>query len=227
MAKAKEARESEREAVRSDGESVKAKAGVDFLEEKLTPAAQSKEEETLLSRDTVEAAIQLVTQLADYAGRPDVLVLALPRGVPVALAVAEALRAPMDILLVRKLRVPGSEVLAMGAISIGGVRALYEDVVNRLQITRDTIEAVTARELRRLKRRERAYRGERPAPDVRGKVVILVSDGLTSGSTTRAAAATLRTQQPKQIIVAVPVAAPATCDEFRDLVDKIVCGGRA
>jgi predicted phosphoribosyltransferase len=151
-------------------------------------------------------------------------VLALPRGgVPVAFEVAEALHAPLDIFLVRKLGVPGHEELAMGAIATGGVRVLNEDVVGYLNINDEVIERVAAREQRELERRERVYRGGRAAPDVRGRTVILVDDGLATGSTMRAAAAALRLQRPARIIVAVPVAAPQTCDEFRTEVDEIVC----
>jgi predicted phosphoribosyltransferase len=160
----------------------------------------------------------------DYADRPDVLVLALPRGgVPVAYEVARALHAPLDIFLVRKLGVPGHEELAMGAIATGGVRVLNEDIVQYLQIPGEVIDAVAVDEQRELERRERAYRDDRPAPDVRGKTVILVDDGLATGSTMRAAAAALRKQQPARIVVAVPVSAVQTCDEYRMGVDEIVC----
>lgn len=178
----------------------------------------------MIYRDRIEAGKRLAERLADYAYRPDVLVLALPRGgVPVAFEVAHALRAPLDIFLVRKLGVPGHEEFAMGAIATGGVRVLNEDVVNYLRIPGEVIDAVAADELRELERRERAYRGERLAPDVKGKTVILVDDGLATGSTMRAAAAALRQQQPARIVVAVPVSAPQTCDEYRMGVDEIVC----
>jgi putative phosphoribosyl transferase len=151
-------------------------------------------------------------------------VLALPRGgVPVAFEVAEALHAPLDIFLVRKLGVPGQEELAMGAIATGGVRVLNEDVVRYLNIPGEVIDAVATDEQRELERRERAYRGDRPAPDACGRTVILVDDGLATGSTMRAAAAALRRQQPARIVVAVPVASAQTCDEFRREVDDIVC----
>jgi putative phosphoribosyl transferase len=178
----------------------------------------------MIYRDRTEAGKRLVAQLKDYADRPDVLVLALPRGgVPVAFEVAEALRAPLDIFLVRKLGVPGHEELAMGAIATGGVRVLNDDVLDYMGIRGEVIDAVAADELQELERRERAYRDDRPAPDVKGKTVILVDDGLATGSTMRAAAAALRQQQPARIVVAVPVSAPQTCDEYRMGVDEIVC----
>src|SRR3954463_14802975 len=174
--------------------------------------------------DRNDAGRQLAEQLAAYADRPDVLVLALPRGgVPVAYEVARALHAPLDIFLVRKLGVPGHEELAMGAIATGGVRVLNEDVVENLRLTDEEIESVAVEESRELERRERAYRDDRPAPDVNGKTVILVDDGLATGSTMRAAAAALRQQKPARIVVAVPVSATETCNEYRMGVDQIVC----
>ena len=178
----------------------------------------------MIYRDRVDAGKQLAKRLTDFADRDDVLVLALPRGgVPVAYEVAKALQVPMDIFLVRKLGVPGHEELAMGAISTGGVRVLNDDIVSYLRIPRDVIDAVAAGELKELERREREYRGDRPDPDVRGKTVILIDDGLATGSTMRAAAAALRQQNPTRIIVAVPVSAPQTCDEYRMGVDEIIC----
>ncbi|HEY2970934.1 MAG TPA: phosphoribosyltransferase [Pyrinomonadaceae bacterium] len=178
----------------------------------------------MIYRDRIEAGKYLAAQLAHYANCDDVLVLALPRGgVPVAYEVAKALSAPLDIFLVRKLGVPGHEELAMGAIATGGVRVLNDDVVEYLLIPAGVIDSVAADELRELERRERAYRGNRPEPTVRGKTVILVDDGLATGSTMRAAAAALRQQSPARIVVAVPVSAPQTCDEYRMGVDEIVC----
>lgn len=175
-------------------------------------------------RDRRDAGRYLAGRLAAYAGREDVLVLALPRGgVPVGFEVASALGAPLDVFVVRKLGLPGHEELAIGAIATGGVRVLNEHVLSRLPLPEDLIEAVTAREARELERRERLYRGDRPPPDVRGRTAILVDDGLATGSTMRAAAAALRGQGPARIVVAVPIAAPETCDEFRDEVDDIVC----
>ncbi len=178
----------------------------------------------MLFQDRRDAGRDLVQSLRRYAGRPDVLVLALPRGgVPVAYEVARALDAPLDVFLVRKLGLPGQEELAMGALATGGVRVLNDEVVRALDISDDVIETVTAREARELARRERVYRGDRPAPDVRGKVVILVDDGLATGSTMRAAVAALRQQGPARVVVAVPVGAPQTCAEFRAEADEIVC----
>jgi len=148
----------------------------------------------------------------------------LPRGgVPVAYEVAKALRAPLDIFLVRKLGVPGHEELAMGAIASGGVRVLNDDVVDYLRIPSEVIDSVAMDELKELERRERAYRGDRPEPDARGKTMILVDDGLATGSTMRAAAAALRQQNPARIVVAVPVSSPQTCNEYRMGVDEIIC----
>ena len=178
----------------------------------------------MIYRNRSDAGKYLAAQLPKYANRDDVLVLALPRGgVPVGFEVARKLHAPLDIFLVRKLGVPGHEELAMGAISTGGVRVLNEDTVDYLRIPASVIEAVAVNELRELARRELAYRGDRPEPDVRGKTVILVDDGLATGSTMRAAAAALRQQNPARIVVAVPVSAPQTCDEYRMGVDEIIC----
>lgn len=178
----------------------------------------------MIFRDRTAAGKHLATKLLNYKDRPDVLVLALPRGgVPVAFEVAQALRAPLDIFLVRKLGVPGHEELAMGAISTGGVRVLNEDTVDYLRIPQRIINAIAAEELKELERREVAYRGNRPEPDVKGKTVILIDDGLATGSTIRAAAQALRRQKPARIVVAVPVSAPETCDEYCIGVDEIIC----
>ena len=179
----------------------------------------------MLFRDRADAGRVLAQRLKAYANRADVLVLALPRGgVPVAFEVAEALDALLDIFIVRKLGVPGHEELAMGALATGGVRVVNDDVVSQLGLSDAVIDAVAAQEERELERRERAYRGARAAPDVRGRTVILVDDGLATGATMRAAAAALRKQQPARLIVAVPVAASQTCDDLRTEVDEIVCG---
>jgi putative phosphoribosyl transferase len=171
-----------------------------------------------------EAGRILASLLMKYADRDDVLVLALPRGgVPVGFEVAQALRAPLDVFIVRKLGVPGHDELAMGAIATGDVRVLNDDVVMSLELEPEVIDAVAAREEKELARRERLYRGARPAPDVHGRTVILVDDGLATGSTMRAAVAALRKQRPARIVVGVPVAAPETCEEFKTEVDEVVC----
>ena len=175
-------------------------------------------------RDRRDSGRQLAEKLSAYANRPDVLVLGLPRGgVPVAYEVAKVLNAPLDVFLVRKLGVPGHEELAMGAIASGSVRVLNKNVVQSLSLSDQTIEAVAAAEQRTLVRRERVYRGDRPRLAVRDQTIILVDDGLATGATMRAAVVALRQQQPRRIVVAVPVAAPETCDEFRAEVDDIVC----
>jgi putative phosphoribosyl transferase len=177
-----------------------------------------------LFRDRVDAGRQLAENLLSYAGRDDVIVLALPRGgVPVAFEVAQRLGVPLDIFVVRKLGVPGHEELAMGAIASGGVRVLNEDVVYALPDAQSIVEMVTAIEREELKRRELTYRAGRPPSDLRGRTVILVDDGLATGATMRAAAAALRQQGAAKIIVAVPVGAPTTCREIRDEVDDILC----
>ncbi len=171
-----------------------------------------------------DAGRQLASLLTTYAGRPDAQVLGLPRGgVPVAAEVAKALGAPLDTFLVRKLGVPGHDELAMGAIASGGVRVLNRQVVEGLGIPPDEIERVTARERQELERRERDYRQGRPPPAIEGKVVIVVDDGLATGSTMRAAVAALRAQAPSRIVVAVPVGSPATCHELTEEAEEVVC----
>jgi len=178
----------------------------------------------MLFRDRREAGRLLAQRLRRYAGSPEVIVLALPRGgVPVAYEVARALNAPLDVFLVRKLGVPGHEEFAMGAIATGGVRVVNEGVVRELGIRREAIEEIVRREERELERREATYRGSRGSPDVEGRTVILVDDGLATGSTMRAAAQALRKLGPERIVIAVPVAAPETCEEFQGEVDEIVC----
>ncbi|MGZ4393470.1 MAG: phosphoribosyltransferase, partial [Gaiellaceae bacterium] len=175
-------------------------------------------------RDRREAGRLLAERLARYAGRDDVLVLALPRGgVPVAYEVARALHAQLDVFVVRKLGVPGHAELAFGAVASGGVRVLNPDVVAAAGLDQKTIERVTRRELAEVERRERAYRGDRQPPNLRGKIVILVDDGLATGASMRAAALAARRLLPKKVVVAVPVAADQTCVEFRDDVDEIIC----
>ena len=166
----------------------------------------------------------LAAKLAAYAKRPDVLVLGLPRGgVPVAYQVAHALGVPMDAFVVRKLGVPGYEELAMGAVATGGVRVLNDEIVKKFGIPDDVIEAVAAREFKELTRRERLYRGGGPPPDVRGKTVILVDDGLATGATMAAAVTALRKLQPARIVVAVPTASPEACEQMRAIADEVVC----
>jgi putative phosphoribosyl transferase len=166
----------------------------------------------------------LATKLASYAGRPDVIVLALPRGgVPVGYEVAQALGAPLDVSVVRKLGVPGHEELAMGAVATRGERLLNEQIVRALRIPDEVIAAVTARERQELARREREYRGDRLPLDVRERTVILVDDGLATGATMEAAIQALRQQQPARIVVAVPTAAPEACEALKRKVDDIVC----
>jgi predicted phosphoribosyltransferase len=178
----------------------------------------------MLYRDRFDAGRRLAERLTEYAGRDDVLVLALPRGgVPVASEVARALRAPLDVFLVRKLGVPGQEELAMGAIASGGVRVLNEEVVRALEVTPEELAEASSRERRELERREAAYRAGRPSPEVRGRTVILVDDGLATGSTMRAAVAALRRRQPARIVVAVPVGAADTCADLAEAADEVVC----
>jgi putative phosphoribosyl transferase len=179
---------------------------------------------TALFRDRVDAGRKLAEALKHYAKERNLLVLALPRGgVPVAFEVADALNAQLDVFMVRKLGVPGFEELAMGAIASGDVIVLNDQLVEQIGVTQGMIDRAVARERLELERRELAYRDDRPRPKVEGRTVILIDDGLATGATMRAAAAALRQQHPKRLVVAVPVAAPETCDEFRDEVDEIVC----
>jgi predicted phosphoribosyltransferase len=175
-------------------------------------------------KDRVEAGQVLARALSAYVGRDDVTVLALPRGgVPVAHEVAEALGAPLDVFVVRKLGVPGHEELAMGAIASGGVRVLNENVVGPLRISPLDIDRVAAREKQELSRREREYRGGAPPAEVEGRTVILVDDGLATGASMRAGVAALRQRRPARLVVAVPVGAPSTCAEFGEEADDVVC----
>jgi len=175
-------------------------------------------------RNRTEAGQLLAEQLIAYARQPDVLVLGLPRGgVPVAYAIAQALHAPLDVFVVRKLGVPGQPELALGAIASGGTRVLNDDVVWSLDIDAEMIDAVVAQEQQELARREYLYRGERPPLVVHDKTVILVDDGVATGATMRAAITALRTQQPAKLIVAVGVAPPETCAELAYEVDELVC----
>jgi putative phosphoribosyl transferase len=172
----------------------------------------------------VDAGRELAAHLDRYAGAPDAIVLGLPRGgVPVAAEVARALGTPLDVFLVRKLGVPGHDELAMGAIASGGVRVINQDVVDALGVSDEEIRQASARERDELVRRELAYRGDRPPPAAAGRTVILVDDGLATGSTMRAAVAALGEQGAGRIVVAVPVAAKATCAELAPEVDELVC----
>ena len=174
--------------------------------------------------DRAEAGRVLARQLGAWANRSDVVVLGLPRGgVPVAFEVADALGAQLDVLVVRKLGLPIQPELAMGAIASGGVRVLNEDVVAHLPNAGEMLAAVTAEETRELERREAEYRGNRPPPDLRGKTVILVDDGLATGATMRAAATALKQRGVAACVVAVPVASPETCAELRHEVDEVIC----
>lgn len=175
-------------------------------------------------RDRAEAGQQLAARLRSYARRADALVLGLPRGgVPVAYEVARSLEIPLDIIVVRKLGTPLEPELAMGAIALGGVIALNDDVIHDWRIPREAVDAVIARERRELVRREWRYRGDRPHADLRGRTVILVDDGIATGATVRAAIAALRQKHPARIIVAAPVAAAATCAQLRREADEVVC----
>lgn len=175
-------------------------------------------------RDRVEAGRILAGLLRDYAGRPDLLVLALPRGgVPVGYEVARALDAPLDVFLVRKLGMPGHPEYAIGAIATGDVRLINEEAVRAFGITDAELAAVTAAERAELERREQRFRGDRPLPRITGRTVILVDDGLATGYTMRAAVAALRQEHPARIVVAVPTAARETCEELGAQVDDIVC----
>ena len=175
-------------------------------------------------RNRREAGRLLAERLADRAGLPRLLVLALPRGgVPVGFEVAEALEAPLDVFVVRKIGVPGYEELAMGAVASGGIPVVNEEVVAALGLTEDQFAAAAAAENLEVERRERLYRGDRPPIDAQGRNVILVDDGLATGATMRAAARAVRAQEPESLTVAVPVAAEETCNEFRADVDEVFC----
>jgi putative phosphoribosyl transferase len=171
-----------------------------------------------------EAGAELAARLDKFKNRPDVVVLALPRGgVPVAYEVARALGAPLDVFLVRKLGVPGHQELAMGAIASGGVRVLNDDVVEWYRIPAPVIDAVARQEQAELERRERAYRDGRTPLELKGRTVILVDDGLATGSSMRAAVQAVRAHAPARIVVAVPVGAPGTCRELAEIADEVVC----
>jgi len=180
---------------------------------------------TKFFKDRAEGGRYLAQKLSRYANDPNVVVLALPRGgVPVAYEVAQALKVPLDVFVVRKLGVPGFEECAMGAIASGGVRVLNDNVISYLRIPVEVVDEITEEELTELERRERVYRGTRAPVDVTGQTVIIVDDGLATGSTMRAAVKALREKHPKKIVVAVPVGARETCDSFKNEVDTMaVC----
>lgn len=175
-------------------------------------------------RHRADAGRALAGRLGHYAGRDDVIVLGLPRGgVPVAAEVAAALGAPLDVLLVRKLGVPGHAELAMGAIGPGGIRVLNTPVVRALDISDAVVDEVARREQVELDRRQRLYRGDRPPPEIRARVVILVDDGLATGATMRAAVSAVRAASPARVVVGVPVGAAPTCEELATEADEVVC----
>lgn len=175
-------------------------------------------------QDRFAAGRELAKYLVPYRHRSDVLVLALPRGgVPVAFEVAKVLEAPLDVFLVRKLGVPGHEELAMGAVASGGTRTVNRDVVGPLRIPKHVIEYVAQNELAEIERQQLAYRHGRIEPQIEDRIVILVDDGLATGSTMHAAVQALRERRPKRIVVAVPVGAPESCAELRQVADEVVC----
>lgn len=178
----------------------------------------------MIFEDREEAGYALAAKLRKYGNRDDVAILALPRGgVPVGYIVARELKAPLDIFAVRKLGVRGHEELAMGAIASGGVRVLNDDVVSQLNISTEAIDDVAGREQVELERRERLYRGDRPPINVRNQIVILIDDGLATGSTMRAAVRALRALQPRRIVIAVPVGPRQTCAELMEEADEVCC----
>jgi predicted phosphoribosyltransferase len=175
-------------------------------------------------RNRVDAGRRLAAALGGYVGRSDVTVLALPRGgVPVAVEVARALGAPLDIFLVRKIGVPGHPELAMGAIAEGGVRVLNQGLIRDIGIPSSAVEQVMVRERLELERRDRLYRGGRSLPALKGRTVILVDDGLATGATMEAAVHALRQMTDGSIVVAAPVGAPDTCRRLREIADEVIC----
>jgi len=178
----------------------------------------------LLFQDRTDAGQQLAQKLNEYAGRPDVVVLALPRGgVPVAYEVAQALQAPLDVFLVRKLSLPGHEELAMGAIASGGVRILNQEVINAMRIPGDVIDAISQREQQELARQEQLYRNDNPTPSLQDQIAILVDDGLATGASMAAAVMALRAREPEEIVVAVPIGDTESCERFAQRVDRMIC----
>lgn len=186
------------------------------------PACWGNRQHRMIFENRADAGRQLAAKLATYAGG-DTCVLALPRGgVPVAYEVARALGVPLDVFVVRKIGAPGREELAIGAIASGGVRVLNEETIAALAVDPKTIEEITERESRELRRREEAYRGNLPAPDVANRTVILIDDGLATGASMYAAVLALRQRGPKEIVVAVPVAPPDTCAVLEQYVDALI-----
>lgn len=186
-----------------------------------------KDDNAMLFEDRIHAGRILAERLMHWADRPGSLVLGLPRGgVPVAFEVARALNAPLDVFIARKLGVPGQEELAMGAIAPQRVMIIDQALIDHLHISAQALQAVIDREMEELARRERAYRGRRPPLDVKGRSVILIDDGLATGSTMRATIASVRKQRPSRLIVAVPVGARHTCDEIKPTVDELICAAK-
>lgn len=178
----------------------------------------------IIFKDRRDAGRRLAEKLAPLSGREDVIVLGLPRGgLPVAFEVAMALGVPLDVFLVRKLGLPGREEFAMGAIAMGGVRVMNQEVVDWLRISREQIDSITAREQKEMERRDKAYRSARPMPELKGRTVIVIDDGLATGATMRAAVTALRTFNPARIVVAVPTGSPDVCDAFNREADEVVC----
>ncbi len=177
-----------------------------------------------LFRDRREAGRKLARHLTAYANRPDVLVLALPRGgAPVAFEVAQALHAPLDVFIVRKIGAPGYEELALGALATGDIVLINNELQQALKLSQADLQALVKKAWLELERRDRAYRAERPPPEIAGRIIILVDDGLATGATMRAAVAALRQQKPIRIVVAVPTASPDICEELRAEADEVIC----
>lgn len=175
-------------------------------------------------KNRLEAGRLLAGALKPYAGCPDVLILALPRGgVPVAFEAAQALSLPLDLMMVRKLGMPGQEELAMGAVATGGIKVLNQALIQNLNISETVIDSVVDKEREELERRERVYRGKRPAPEINNRRIILIDDGLATGATMRAAVSALQQQKPASIIVAIPVAPPDTVEKLRKEADEVIC----
>ena len=190
----------------------------------MTPSHRPDHTSPLPFADRHEAGVELASRLAEYKGREDLVILGLPRGgVPVAFEVARVLEAPLDVFVVRKLGMPGDPEFAIGAIASGGVRILREDVIRAQQIPRAVIEAIAQQEMAELARRELDYRQGRPLTPLRGRTVILVDDGLATGSSMRAAVEAVRLYDPVRVVVAVPVGAPTACEELAALTDDTIC----